>query len=404
MNSPDHVIAISELNRLAKNALEREIPLLWVAGEVSNFTRAASGHLYFNLKDENAQARCVMFRARAGLVPWALSNGQHVEARALVSLYEARGEFQLNIESMRRAGLGKLFEAYTRLKQQLEAEGLFDSDRKQAIPKYPRAIAVVTSLQAAALQDVITAMERRAPNIPVIVYPTSVQGEGTAAKIVAALDAANREVRCDTILLVRGGGSIEDLWAFNDESLARAIASSTLPVIVGVGHETDTTIADFVADRRAATPTAAAELASEGWFSAGQRLSRLHDRLNTATTRLIGNKQQRLDEASRRLLHPAARLQQVRNRLTLLQQRIAAATKRRLQVQEGKLACLSTALTHLNPEATLQRGYAIVMSSDANRVVTDSSQISPGTSVHLRFGVGSADAKITAVRAPQPDD
>lgn len=398
MNSAAQIVSISELNRLARSALEREIPLLWVAGEVSNLTRAASGHLYFNLKDDTAQARCVMFRGRAGLVPWALANGQQIETRALVTLYEARGEFQLNVESMRRAGLGKLFEAFSRLKAQLESEGLFSPERKRALPQYPHAIGIVSSLQAAALHDVLTALARRAPHVPVIIYPTPVQGEPAPAMIGAAIDAANRHGQCDVLLLVRGGGSIEDLWAFNDERVARAIASSERPVIVGVGHETDTTIADFVADQRAATPTAAAELASEAWFSATRQLAELHSAMSTVMERRLNNLRQRVDESARRLLHPTTRLQRVHSQLALSRQRLIAAGRRQLGEHHARLACISTALTHLNPEAILQRGYAIVVASASGKIVTNADQIVPDDAVVLRFAAGTADARIEAVR------
>ena len=394
MNAPAQIVSISELNRLARNALEREIPLLWVAGEISNLTRAASGHVYFNLKDESAQARCVMFRARAGLVPWALANGQQVEARALVSLYEPRGEFQLNIESMRRAGLGKLYEAFSRLKAQLESEGLFATERKRALPRYARAIGIVSSLQAAALHDVLTALARRAPNVPVFIYPTQVQGDSAPALIVAALAAANRHEQCELLLVVRGGGSIEDLSAFNDEAVARAIVSSRLPVIVGVGHETDTTIADFVADQRAATPTAAAELASEAWFSAARQVAELHGAMSAAMERRLNVMCQRVDDAARRLLHPATRLQRVHSQLAMLCQRMIAAGQQRLSAQQARLACASTALTHLNPEAILHRGYAIVIESTSGKIVTDAQQLAPNDGVVLRFATGKADAKI----------
>lgn len=398
MNSLPQIVSISELNRLARNALEREIPLLWVAGEISNLTRAASGHVYFNLKDDGAQARCVMFRARAGLVPWALANGQQVEARALVSLYEPRGEFQLNIESMRRAGLGKLYEAFSRLKAELEGEGLFAPERKRTLPRYPRAIGIVSSLHAAALHDVLTALSRRAPNVPVFIYPTAVQGENAPAMICSALDAANQHAQCELLLVVRGGGSIEDLWAFNNEAVARAIVASGLPVIVGVGHETDTTIADFVADQRAATPTAAAELASEAWFSAARQVAELHSAMRAAMERRLNTMRQHVDEASRRLLHPATRLQRVHSQLAMLRQRIIAAGRRRLTAQQARLACASTALTHLNPEAILQRGYSIVVTSSSGKVVTDAQQILPNDAVVLRFATGAADARIERTR------
>ena len=267
------LVSVSELNRLARQLLERELPLLWVAGEISNLVRASSGHVYFSLKDETAQIRCALFRNRAQLVPWQLANGQQVEARALVSIYEARGDYQLNVENLRRAGLGRLYEAYTRLRQKLDDEGLFAVDRKNPLPSLPRSIGVITSMQAAALRDVLTTLARRAPNVPVIIYPTPVQGEGVGEQIARTVATAARHGACDVLLLVRGGGSLEDLWAFNDEGLARAIATCPIPLIAGVGHETDTTIADQVADLRAPTPTAAAELASSGWFAAASELA-----------------------------------------------------------------------------------------------------------------------------------
>ena len=242
--------------------LERSFPLLWISGEVSNFTRAASGHWYFSIKDQQAQMRCVMFRGRAQYAEFTPREGDRIEVRAVVTMYEPRGEVQLNVEAVRRTGQGRLYEAFLRLKAQLESEGLFAPERKRPLPAHPRAIGIVTSLQAAALRDVLTTLARRAPHIPVIVYPAPVQGAGSAEKLVAAVETANARREVDVLLVCRGGGSIEDLWSFNDEALARAIAASELPVVSGVGHETDFTIADFAADVRAPTPTGAAELAS----------------------------------------------------------------------------------------------------------------------------------------------
>jgi exodeoxyribonuclease VII large subunit len=247
------VIGVAELNRLAKELIERQLPLMWVAGEISNFMRAASGHCYFSLKDAQAQVRCVMFRHKAQLHDWKPENGMQIEVRATPSFYEARGEFQLNVEAMRRAGLGALYAAFEQLKARLSAEGLFAEERKQVLPRFPRAIGIVTSPHAAALRDVLTTLKRRMPAIPVIIYPTPVQGEGAAAKIAAALATADARAECDVLILCRGGGSIEDLWAFNEDVVARAIDACNLPVICGVGHETDFTIADFVADVRASS-------------------------------------------------------------------------------------------------------------------------------------------------------
>ena len=269
------VLSVSDLNRLARETLEARFPLLWVAGEVSNLTRAPSGHLYFTLKDEAAQVRCTMWRNRAHLLPFQLAHGMRVEARALVTLYEARGDYQLNVETLRRAGQGNLAEAFQRLKEKLAAEGLFDPGRKRPLPAYPRGIGLVTSPQAAALHDVLVCLRRRAPHLPVVLYPAPVQGDSAAPRLMEALRQAGARAGqdgIDLLLLVRGGGSLEDLWAFNDEALARAIAACPLPVVAGVGHETDFTIADFVADLRAATPTAAAELATAGFHAAARAL------------------------------------------------------------------------------------------------------------------------------------
>jgi exodeoxyribonuclease VII large subunit len=430
------VVSISELNRRARASLEREFPLLWVAGEISNLTRAASGHIYFSLKDEAAQARCVMFRARASSVPWRLENGQQVEAHALVSLYEPRGDFQLNIESMRRAGLGRLFEAFARLKAQLEAEGMFASERKRPLPHFPNRIGIISSPGAAALRDVLVTLKRRAPHLQVILYPTLVQGDSAASEIASAITLAGRRNECSLLLIVRGGGSIEDLWAFNEEIVARAIAASTLPTISGVGHETDTTITDHVADVRAATPTAAAELATQGWYEAAGEIADLATELSRAAQRHVAREQQRLDHISLRLVHPATRLAQARDRLALLgsqlgasmargfgrhrdrlnraalglgrnvpstekcrgnigllAQRLDSAVREQHRQRLNALDKLAAALAHLNPEATLARGFSIVR--DANgKLVTDASILHAGQTVSLHLARGSAEAAI----------
>lgn len=408
------VISVAELNRLARNALEREFPLLWIAGEVSNLTRAPSGHLYFTLKDESAQVRCAMFRHKAQLLPWRLENGQQVEVRALVTLYEPRGDYQLNIESARRAGLGKLYEAFLRLKDQLAREGLTDETRKRPLPRFPRAVGIVTSPKAAALRDVIAAFARRAPHLPLIVYPTLVQGQEAPAQIVAALSTAAERAECDLLLLVRGGGSLEDLWAFNDEAVARAIAASPMPVIAGVGHETDTTIADLVADRRAATPTAAAELASAGWFEATREVAQLGDAMAIALRRQLETRMQRLDLLGRRLVHPAERLARMTRQLDHLATRLTAATERRrqraatrladlrlrltrarpaLETLATRLARLSAGLAALSPQATLARGYAIVRDSQG-RLVRDAATLAADARLELRFAKGGAEAVV----------
>ena len=436
MLDPATVVSISELNRLARQALEREFPLLWVAGEISNLTRAASGHVYFSLKDEAAQARCVMFRSRAQSIPWRLENGQQVEARALVSLYEPRGDFQLHVEALRRAGQGRLFEAFARLKARLEAEGLFAPEHKRALPKYPRRIGIISSPQAAALSDVLAALKRRAPHLTVILYPTLVQGDSAAEDIARAIGMANHRDECDLLLMVRGGGSIEDLWAFNEEVAVRAIVASKLPIISGVGHETDTTITDYVADLRAATPTAAAEIATQGWYQGVARITDLGTALGRAMQYRVARQQQGLDHLSLRLVHPATRLARARDRLALLgsqldaslshglrrhrdrlnraaldlaravprtekrsgrvgmlAQRLRAAMRGQQQQRTNALDNRAAALAHLNPEATLARGFSIVRDA-RGQVVTNAANLQAGQTVSLYLAHGGAEASI----------
>jgi len=436
-------LTVTELNRLARQALEKALPLCWVAGEVSNLTRAASGHIYFTLKDEGAQVRCVMFRSRAQVLPWKLENGQQVEARVLAGLYEPRGEFQLNVENLRRSGLGRLFEAFARLKDKLEREGLFAPEHKRPLPTYPRAIGVVTSPQAAALRDILVALRRRAPHVPVILYPTLVQGEGSAAQIAAAIEAASQREDCDVLIVGRGGGSIEDLWAFNEEVVARAIAAAPMPVVSGVGHETDVTIADFAADLRAATPTAAAELVSAGWVAAAGEVADLGRNLRDAMDWQLNNLLQRLDWLQRRLVHPAQRLAQSGQHLAHLATRLAAASRAvlrrteqglngislrlqrarpdtartagqldrlgqrmetalhsRLQHHHGTLERLAASLTALNPEATLARGYSIVR-DETGAVIASASQLQPGSGIQLQFATGSATGHIDSIETAQ---
>lgn len=417
---PPEVITVADLNRLARNALEREFPLLWVAGEVSNLTRAPSGHVYFTLRDDQAQVRCAMFRSRAQLLAWKLENGQQVEARALVTLYEARGEFQLNVEAMRRAGLGRLYEAFLRLKEKLAAEGLFAEARKRPLPRFPRRIGVVTSPRAAALHDVVVTLARRAPQLPIVVYPTLVQGSEAPAQIVAALRTAGERNECDLLLLVRGGGSLEDLWAFNDEGVARAIAASPIPVVAGIGHETDLGIADLAADRRAATPTAAAELASAGWFEAAAEVAAIEAGLRANMRAGLERRMQRLDLVASRLVHPAERLARSRQRLAHLASRLAAtgerlAARRRqqltalslrlaharpaLEARRTRLARIEASLKALDPRAALARGYALVRAPDG-QLVRSHRQLAIGMHLDLRFAEGGADV---VVSTPMPD-
>lgn len=436
MSSLGAVISVSELNAAARALLEQGLPLTWVAGEISNFTRAASGHCYFSLKDECAQVRCVMFRHRVQLLDWLPANGAHVELRGTPTLYEPRGDFQLNVDFMRRAGLGALFEAFERLKRRLEAEGLFDPARKRAIPPFARTVGVVTSLQAAALRDVLTTLRRRMPAIRVVVYPTQVQGEGAEHQIVRALQAAGVRREVEVIVLCRGGGSIEDLWSFNQESVARAIAASPIPVVTGVGHETDFTIADFVSDARAPTPTAAAELVSPDREELRRRLDALGAALRRGWQRDIERRMQHADLLGRRLKHPGERLahrrevlqhlarrlvvawsrqdelralrtsaaarrmmraspdvERIRERVARAAERLVLATRGALDTRVRRLEASRVHLVHLNPAAVLERGYSIVRTA-RGEVVRDSRVLRTGDTLEVTFARGRAETTV----------
>jgi exodeoxyribonuclease VII large subunit len=301
------VLPVSLLVSSARLLMERHLGLAWISGEVSNLSRAASGHVYFVLKDEQAQVRCVLFRQKAQLLGFALQDGLHVEVRATPTIYEARGEFQLNVETARVSGLGALYEQFARLKARLEAAGWFAPTRKRALPPFPRAVGIVTSRRAAALSDVLTTLARRIPSLPVILYPASVQGSGAAVEIAAAIATANARAEVDVLIVCRGGGSIEDLWAFNEEIVARAVLDSRIPVVSGVGHETDFTICDFVADVRAPTPTGAAALVALERAALLATAAALRGRWRRAAERFLEIRMQRLDGVSRRLVHPSAR-------------------------------------------------------------------------------------------------
>lgn len=439
------VLPVSLFVSSARLLLERHLGLLWIGGEISGCMRAASGHLYFTLKDASAQVRCVFFRNKAQGTPFTLRDGLAVEVRAVASIYEARGEFQLNVETVRLAGLGALYERYVARKRALEAAGLFDNARKRALPRYPRRIGIVTSRRAAALRDVLAALARRFAGLPVIVYPASVQGASAAGEVAAAISIANQRAEVDVLIVCRGGGSLEDLWAFNEDVVAHAVFESRLPLVSGVGHETDFTICDFVADIRAATPTAAATLVAPDRDVLVQQTRALQQRLRRAYAHQADSRAQRTDVAARRLVHPAARLAQQTERALRLGERFAGAFGRRLAdaehrvsavrgrlarelrapvAQAGRVALVSravanaakgrisraerelhrlgSALALLNPASVLDRGYAIVTTPDG-RIVSDARRLAVGNDVALRFARGRAEARITAVM-PHEDD
>lgn len=436
---PGEVVSVSWLNRAAREALEGSFPLMWIGGEVSTLTRAASGHVYFTLKDEDAQVRCTMWRNRAQLLPFRLEHGMRVEVRALVTLFEPRGDYQLSVEAVRQAGIGNLYEAFLRLKSRLEAEGLFDPAVKRPLPRFPRGVAVVTSPQAAAWRDVTAAFARRAPHLPITLYPTPVQGDGAPARIAAAIATASRRALADgndVLLLIRGGGSLEDLAAFNDEAVARAIRACLLPVVVGVGHETDVSIADFAADLRAATPTAAAELASAGFADLHDRLQALSARLARGMHRRLETAAQRLDRAATRLIHPRQRIEQAYLRLTNLAQRLQSRAHQQLaagqartltlglrlaarrpdisarrgqletlagrleraahgivQRQQSRLDAIGQHLAHLDPRGVLARGYSITRNAGGS-IVRDAASLDAGARIQVEFQNGHIEATV----------
>jgi exodeoxyribonuclease VII large subunit len=390
---PSDILTVSELLRSVRDTLERRFPLMWVRGEVSNVSRAPSGHCYFTLKDGGAQVDCVMFRSRAAALDWDLRDGARVEARALVTLYEPRGRFQLSVEAMRPAGLGPLYERFLRLKTKLESEGVFDPTAKRALPGFPRAVGVVTSLRAAALRDVLTTLARRNRALPVIVYPVPVQGEGAAARIAAILATASARAECDVLLLVRGGGSIEDLWPFNEEAVARAIRACRIPVVSGVGHETDFTIADFAADRRAATPTAAAELASPSREELLGRLAECTRALSRETRRQVEYAMQAVDALTRRLVHPAERLRSYKQLVVQLRARLAFGLSHNLRGFAGGLERLQVALAGLSPEGVLGRGYSITRGADG-KVVSDAAKVRPGERLTTTLARGWLESEV----------
>jgi exodeoxyribonuclease VII large subunit len=332
-----------------------------------------------------------MFRGRNSYLDWTPKEGDKVEARAVVTLYEARGDFQLTVEFLQRAGLGALFEAFEKLKAKLQAQGLFDPAFKQSLPNHPKQIGIVTSPDAAALHDVLTTLKRRMPNIPVVIYPTPVQGKGAANQIAKAIDSASERAECDVLIICRGGGSMEDLWQFNEEVVAHAIANCRIPTVSGVGHETDFTICDFVADIRAATPTAAAELVSPSRVMLIAKLNQLTDQLSKNIQILLSQRFQMLDYLARRLISPAQQLDHQKQQVRQIAYRLNMAIQKQLQNKQNHLLQLNQNLQHLNPNAVLTRGYAIAENRHG-KIINSSHELSNGEEIKLTFGIGSADA------------
>jgi exodeoxyribonuclease VII large subunit len=439
------IFSISQLNAQARMLLERGLGSVWLEGEISNLARPASGHWYFSLKDESAQVRCAMFRNRSMLVRFPVKDGARVLARGRVSLYEARGEFQVVIDHLEEAGEGALRRRFEELKRKLLAEGLFEAAQKKPLPTLPRRIGVITSPTGAALRDILHILQRRFPAVPVLIYPVAVQGESAPREIVQALQLAAARHECDVLILARGGGSLEDLMAFNEESVARAIYACGIPIISGVGHETDFTIADFVADERAPTPSGAAErsvpdsaeyLRVFGAFERSlvqvlrrkllslrqtlqqwerslsrlsprarlqqhaQRLDELEQRLQRAVRARVETARVRLTNAAALLgrSSPKRRLAPLQQRLAVAQRRLPGAMQRRLQVARERFELSMRTLNAVSPLATLERGYAIVTDAGAH-VVTDVSTLAPGAAIEARVARGSVRATVTEVLA-----
>ncbi len=436
------IYTVQRLNKEVKQLLEGNFPLLWVEGEISNLATPASGHIYFTLKDANAQIRCAMFRSRKSLLTFAPESGIQVVLRARVSLYEGRGDFQLIVENMEPAGDGRLRLAFEQLKRQLAAEGLFDEEHKKSLPEYSGCIGVITSATGAALRDILSVLNRRNPETRVIVYPTPVQGEAAGrsiARMIAVVEARNE---VDVLLITRGGGSLEDLWAFNEEVVARAIFTCPLPIVSAVGHEIDFTIADFVADARAPTPSAAAELLSPDQQVFRRSLSRLAKALNSAIATQLSQKQQHLRWLQQGLHHPGRRLQELAQRLDDINARMQSTVNHQVQMKHvqisrlaarlqshnpmyrlqslqtlngqlgerlqrawlqkqqqrtSQLGSLVRTLDSVSPLATLHRGYAIVSRQDDQSIVRSSTQLKPGDKIVNRFSSGSARCSVDEI-------
>ncbi len=434
-------ISVSELNALAKALLEDHLAGLWIAGEVSNLTRAASGHYYFSLKDSRAQVRCAMFKGAAARLAKPLKEGDHIEVAGKISIYEARGEFQITVNEVRLKGLGQLYEAYERLKAQLQAEGAFTAERKKPLPARAQCIGIVTSLAAAALRDVFTTLKRRAPEIPVIVYPTAVQGAGSEFQIAQAIKTASQRAECDVLIVCRGGGSIEDLWAFNEEPVVRAIEACAIPVVSGVGHETDFTLADFVADVRAPTPTGAAELVSPNRQESLHRLAQAKGRLKTVLEQRYFDASQKLDWLARQIRHPRQKLDEQRTYIHKLAQTLSYSMTQNVRAHTARFERQTQALKHcrpdisvyrqdidrfqttlshsfrqlltqrhqsltaqtalleaVSPQQILERGFSVVKNT-RGQVIRNADVLKQGQKLHITFADGETDVRVTKEQA-----
>jgi len=391
------VFSVKEINRLVRELLEQSFPSFWISGEISNFISASSGHWYFSLKDDEAQVRCTMFKNKNMAADWVPKNGEKIEAKCFIGLYEARGEYQLNIEVIRHAGAGLLSEAFNQLKEKLLKEGLFEPTRKKPIPQFPQSIGVITSPTGAAIEDILITLKRRSPHIPIFIYPSLVQGKEAPSAIVKAIETANTRMECDVLILARGGGSIEDLWAFNEEIVARAIIASKIPTITGVGHETDTTIADFVSDLRAATPTGAAELVTSHTIELIKTMQAYKNQLNKMMASVIRELIQKVDYLEKRLISPRQQIQRQKEQIHQYIQRINQSMKNAMIQYRLNIDKLKLNLDHLSPHAVLSRGYSIITNVDG-QIVNNVNQLKLDDKIHIQLNHGQADANISDLK------
>ncbi|WP_423063806.1 exodeoxyribonuclease VII large subunit [Candidiatus Paracoxiella cheracis] len=391
------IYTVSQLNAEARLIIEECFSSIWIMGEISNLAKPSSGHFYFSLKDERAQIRCAYFRHNHKRLRFDVENGQQVLVQAQVSIYEAQGSYQLIVQHMEIAGTGALQVAFEQLKKNLEKEGLFSPEFKKEIPLLPRQIGVITSATGAAVRDILKVLKRRFANIPVVIYPTMVQGDKAAAQIVSALKIANRRNECDVLILARGGGSLEDLWPFNEEIVARAIFKSTIPIVTGIGHEINFTIADFVADQRAPTPSAAAEWVSPDKTEWLQQTETVFNRLQHIMHSELRHHRVYLDSLSKRLQHPGRRLQDYFTQLNILRHRLITAMTHETKHKQHRLIALSKSLHALSPLNVLDRGFAIVTATDTQTILRKARDVNVGETVTARLAEGRLDCRVEKI-------
>lgn len=386
------VLSVSELNLAAQRLLEESFSCVWVEGEISNLTRPSSGHFYFSLKDPKAQIRCALFRNRSNALALELKNGLLVQIQAKVSIYTDRGDYQLIVEKIEMAGDGLLKKAYEELVLKLTREGLFDPQWKKPLPLLPRQIGVITSLTGAAIRDILSVLKRRFPRIPVVLYPTQVQGSDAKFAITKALQTANEHQNVDVLILARGGGSLEDLWPFNEEMVARAIFASHIPIVTGIGHEIDFTIADFVADQRAPTPSAAAELITPLQSQLQQQFALLETRLVNTMNKYLQHQGQRLDWLIKCIRHPKQKIVHQLQRVQTINTQLKLTMQSLLKEKRKMLEQMLRTLDAVSPLATLNRGYALVSLEENEEIIRSSSQIKSGDHLEIRFHDGVVKA------------